>query len=146
MRRAVDPGLFAEQAGDGGPEAGFTLIEMIAALAILAISLTIIFQVIGAGVSRGGQAEMLGRARQIAQSALARVGTEIPLKAGDTEGEETGGFRWHLRQAPHGDAADRRAWPVAVLEITAEVSWGGSGSGNGIKLTTLRAAAKRGAP
>lgn len=136
----------ATDAVDGGcSEGGFTLLEMIVALAILAMSLTTVFQILSSSAERGGSAEALSQGRRIAQSIVARVGADIPLKVGELEGEDAG-FRWRLRQKAFGDASDQRVWPVEVFEVTVEVNPARGRFGRLVKIATLRAAAKSPAP
>ncbi len=123
-----------------GDEAGFTLVEIVAALAILALSLSALLGVLSDGIGRAGQAEAYAEAGSLAQSLLARVGTEIPIREGITTGELAGGYRWRLQMEPYGDAADLRAWPVAAYGVSAELVWGTSPNERSVVLTTLRVA------
>src|SRR6516165_3142381 len=62
----------------GSDEAGFTLLEVIVTIAILALTFTILFQTIAETVDRTGQSENLGRAQLLARSLLDQVGRELP--------------------------------------------------------------------
>jgi general secretion pathway protein I len=119
-------------------EAGFTLVEILAALAILTLSLSALFGVLSDGIGRAGQAEAHAQAGSLAQSLLARVGAEISIRQGATAGEFAEGYRWRLRIEPYGDAADNRAWPIAAYSVSAEVTWGAGAQERSIVLTTLR--------
>jgi general secretion pathway protein I len=121
-------------------EAGFTLLEVIVALAILALSLGVIFQTVSNAVGRTAQSEAVTHARWLAQSLLAQVGREIPVSTGETAGEDGHGHRWRLRQTPYGDQDDRAHRRVSVIEVSAEVFWGEGPSPRSIALTTLRLA------
>jgi general secretion pathway protein I len=88
-------------------EAGFTLVEVIVALAILALSLSVLLGAISNTAWRSAQAEKLVRAGLLGQSLLARVGTEIPMREGETIGEFSGGFRWRLIAQPYEDSVAR---------------------------------------
>jgi general secretion pathway protein I len=123
-------------------EAGFALIEVIAALAILALSLGVLLSAISDGIWRTGQAERMAEAGSLAQSLLAKVGTEVPVQQGQTAGELADGFRWRLRMEPYGDTVDRQQWPLDAFAVSAEVSWGDHGQEHSVALTTLRLAPK----
>jgi general secretion pathway protein I len=123
-------------------EAGFTLLEIVAALAILSLSLSVLFGLLSDGLRRTGQAGAVAEATSHAQSLLARVGTELPIQSGVTLGEFSNGVRWRLQMEPYGDAAERRAWPVDAYAISAEVAWGDGRDGRSVALTTLRLAPK----
>jgi general secretion pathway protein I len=124
----------------GRADAGFTLLEVIVALAILALSLGVIFQAVSNAVGRTAQSEAITHARFLAQSLLAQVGHEIPVSAGEMTGEDGHGRRWRLQQTPYGDQDDRAHRRVSVVEVSAEVLWGQGTSARSMTLTTLRLA------
>jgi general secretion pathway protein I len=119
-------------------QAGFTLVEIVAAMAILTLSLSALFGVLSDGLGRASQAETHARATTLAQSLLAQVGTEIAVRQGTTTGELADGFRWRLQVEAHGDAADTRAWPIAAYGVSAEVLWGAGAQERSVVLKTLR--------
>jgi general secretion pathway protein I len=123
-------------------EAGFTLPEIIAALAILTVSLSVLFGLLSDGLRSTSRAEALAEATSLVQSLLDRVGTEMPLRPGTTTGEFADRFRWRLQIEPYGDAADRRFWPVNPHRISATVAWGDGLQERSVALTTLRLAPK----
>jgi general secretion pathway protein I len=129
-----------ESRRSGRSDAGFTLLEVIVALAILALSLGVIFQTVSNAIGRTAQAEAFTHARWLAQSLLAQVGHEIPAGAGEMTGEDGHGHRWRLRQAPYGDQDDRVHRRVSIVEVSAEVVWGQGASARSMTLTTLRLA------
>jgi general secretion pathway protein I len=126
----------AARADEVSSEAGFTLVEVIAALAILALSLGGIFGVLSDGLRRTGQAEATAQASALAQSLLARVGTELPVRPGTTSGDFSNGYRWRLEIASFGDGVDSRAWAVAAYTVSAEVT--GVDGNPQVRLSTLR--------
>lgn len=119
-------------------ESGFTLLEMLVALAILALALSVLFGMLSDGTRRTGEAEALADAGLHARSLLAKVGSEIPLQGGVTDGQLDNGFRWQVRVEPYGGAADRREWPVAAYTVAAEVVWTDGVRERSAVLTTLR--------
>jgi len=123
-------------------ESGFTLVEVIVALAIAALALSSFFDVASEGLHRTGQAEAMAEAGSLAQSLLARVGSELPIAPGTTTGESSNGYRWRLQVAPYGEAGDQRAWPVAAYAVSAEITWGAEEQQHSLLLSTLRLAPK----
>jgi general secretion pathway protein I len=119
-------------------KAGFALVEVLVALAILALALTVLVSVLADGTGRAGHAEKQARALLHAQSLLAAVGAEVALQQGRTSGRFEDGSRWHLTIEAHGDAADRRAWPVGAYRVSVEVAWVHAGQERSLVLTTLR--------
>ena len=145
MARPADTCCSLLPAGDrasGGREAGFTLVEVVVALAILALSLAVLLNVISNGISQTDRAQKLAQAGSLAQSLLAKVGTEMPIQEGQVSGEFPEGFRWRVRAERYGDAEDRGDWPVAAYAISLEVLWGDASDEHSVALTTLRLAPK----
>lgn len=124
------------------PNSGFSLVEVLVALTILAIALPSILSVFADISRRTRETEMRTVAVSLAQSLLAEVGTTKLL----TMGEETGSFgrdhRWHLAIVPYGFPEDQSAWAMSAFTVTATVSWGQNETDGSFSLTTLRLAAK----
>jgi hypothetical protein len=74
----------------------------------------------------------------LAQSLLARVGTELPLRQGEFTSQYSSRYRWSLRVTPIGDTQDFRELPVGAYTIVAEVFWGDGMQERSIALQTLR--------
>jgi general secretion pathway protein I len=119
-------------------EAGFTVVEVVAALAILAASLGVLLDIMSNSIRQTGRAESLAEAGSLARSLLAKIGTELPLRDGEITGQADRGFRWRVNIEPFGDGTDRREWPVAAHQVFAEVSWRDGREERSLVLTTLR--------
>jgi general secretion pathway protein I len=122
--------------------AGFTVIEVIAALAVLSVALAVLFGTLSDGFYHQGRARTLAEATNLAQSVLARAGTEFPLQPGVKKGEEENGLHWTLSITPYGTPTDRKAWPVAAYEIVAAVFENEQSGEPVLALTTLRLGTK----
>jgi general secretion pathway protein I len=123
--------------------AGFTLLEVLVSLAILAGALAAVFQVFSRTLDTTADAESRTIAASLAQSLLARVGSEIPLEAGESSGELDGGFRWRLRTTPY-DPDRFGELPFArPYEIAIDVLWNVRSSVQRVHLSTLRLATAR---
>ncbi|WP_298424127.1 prepilin-type N-terminal cleavage/methylation domain-containing protein [Rhodoblastus sp.] len=79
-----------------GRRGGFTLIETLAAFAILALALGQLLSAIGAGAANERKADFLLRATADAQSQLAEIGVSQPLVAGKSSGRYDDGLLWTL--------------------------------------------------
>lgn len=121
-----------------GHEAGFTLVEVIVALAILSVGLSTLLGVISNSLRQTAHAERMAAAGSLAQSLLAEVGTERPIKPEERDGQFPNGFRWHLKMHPYGDVKEREEWPVGVYAVSAEVEWEDGAQRRSYALTTLR--------
>ena len=104
-------------------EHGFTLIEMLVALAILTIALAVLFGAISDSLDRTRRSKDEAVAASLAQSLLARAQAANPLPAGDSGGSYSNGFRWRLHVQPYGGEADAKAWKISAYTIRATVSW-----------------------
>jgi general secretion pathway protein I len=121
-------------------ESGFTLVEVIAAFAILALAFSVLMGAVSDGLRRAGDAEIEAQAASLAQSVLARAGRETPLQAGETSGQGDNGFAWRLRTEPAADAGEGS--PVAGFLVTAEVLWSDGARERSLSLSTLRLGAR----
>jgi general secretion pathway protein I len=119
-------------------EAGFTVVEVVAALTILAIALGVLLNIMSNSLRQTGRAQTIAEAGALARSLLAKIGTEFPLRDGQITGQADRGFRWQVHIAPYGNGTDRREWPVAAHQVLAEVSWRDGLEERSLALTTLR--------
>ncbi len=119
-------------------EAGFTVVEAVVALTILAVALGVLLNVMSNSIRQTGQAEAAAEAGALAQSLLARIGTQLPLQDGQIDGQSEHGFRWRLQIDPYGDGTDHREWPVAAHQVSAEVMWSDGFYQRSVVLTTFR--------
>jgi len=126
--------------------AGFTLIEVIVALAIMGIAVGVLFRVLSTQLSRTSDIEAETVATSLAQSLLADASASIALPNGDRVGDFQNGFQWRLHVASYGNSADRDAWPVGAKELSAEIYWRDGAIGRSIRLTTLRLMPKEAQP
>jgi len=116
--------------------AGFTLVEIIVALAILALSLNVILPAISDALWRTGEAEARAEAASLARSLLAQAGSAVLLHDGAAAGKFDNGFRWRLHASPYG--VSNQLAPVRAYQVTAEVFWDDARQEHSLALTTLR--------
>jgi general secretion pathway protein I len=104
---------------------GFTLIEVLVALAIAALGLALLFAATGSGLENVAASDRYMRASSLAQSRLSWAGHSLPLKKGDYSGDEEGGFRWHVHIADPSShpGAGPQSQAVALYPITVVESW-----------------------
>lgn len=119
---------------------GFTLLEVVVSLAILSLSLGVLYHVLANALGNESYAETVNRARLVAQRLVARVGTDIPASAGETSGDDGHGLRWRLSREAFREGPDNGRAALAAIEVSAEVFWGEGGAEKSIRLTTLRLA------
>jgi|HubBroStandDraft_5_1064220.scaffolds.fasta_scaffold22871_4 general secretion pathway protein I len=127
-------------------EGGFTLLEVLVALTILAVALTMLFAIFGHSLSRAREAQSRMEARALAESLLAQAETAPTVAFGETSGRAPSGMEWQFDVRPYGGDSDTQAWPAAAAEMTATVRWGDKSSGQTFALTTLRLVPKENGP
>ncbi len=125
------------KAARGRADAGFTLVEVVVALAILATSLSVVLVAMSDGTWRIGEADAAATAGSLAQSLLGQVGVEAPAREGRAEGHFPNGFAWTLLVQRFGDSADRAQWPLGAYVVTVEVSWNEASTRRSVALRTL---------
>ncbi len=107
-------------------QAGFTLIEVVIALAIAALGLGALVASVGQGLQNVGAANLYIEATRRAQSRLDSAPLTDPIKAGVTTGDDGGGFAWRMaiapvgsRPAPKGSVKDA----LTLYDMTVTISW-----------------------
>ena len=127
-------------------QAGYTLIEVIVAFAVLALALTMLLGILSNATRQVRWSDDAGRAALHAQSLLAQAGVGEPLRAGRSEGEfEDGRYRWTLEVAPWRDpgAPQDGVQPVdpgapRLYALALQVEWGTGGPRDRLHLQSLR--------
>jgi len=111
--------------------AGFSLLELLVAFVILALTLSVMMRIFSGGLRNVGLADDYSRATLLAESRLAELGVQ-PVE-GEAEGEFDEKFRWHSTIRPWADDADaqgveaQQPLPVRLMEIEVRVAWGEQG-------------------
>lgn len=102
-------------------QSGFSLLEMMVAIAILGIALGVLYQAVG-GASRIVQkGERYAYAVGIAESLLADNAV-VPASGVDLSGETGGDYRWTVKASPLPDDDEP---PIArLMAINIVVNWG----------------------
>jgi general secretion pathway protein I len=116
---------------------GFTLLEVLVALAILGLVLGVLMQAFASGLRGVGLSEGYATATMQARSALDRLGAELPLPEGKYSGRFADGMVWtaQIRRHELGGSEDDTNLVVIPYEITVTVSWAERRT---LTLTTLR--------
>ena len=124
-------------------EAGFTLLEVVVAVAIAGLALVGLFQAGSMGVFSVDTAARAEEALQRAQSHLAAVGRDAALIQGDASGDDGGGYRWRLLVEPQ--AQRQGVGPDGVtpqnttlFSVAVAISWQSHGHERAVVLRTLR--------
>ncbi|TAK62581.1 prepilin-type N-terminal cleavage/methylation domain-containing protein [Methylobacter sp.] len=135
---------------------GFSLLEILIAFSILALSLGILLKIFSGGVNTAGAAEDYTAAVQIAESLMAQTGVESPLQQGEDSGSENNKYHWRVSVTPFQFVAedlDVTAITAVLFKVKVTVNWGdnfspGAGAasradGRQVELITLKLANKK---
>jgi general secretion pathway protein I len=122
-----------------GPQRGFSLIEVIAAIMLLAIAFTALMKVAGASVDLTQNAADHSEAAMWARSKLDSAFVGEPLKPGNTSGRFNAKFRWQLAVTPwNGAGATKPNAPLHLYQLDLDVLWGSSVHPRSAHFSTLR--------
>lgn len=128
-----------------GREAGFTILEVLAAFVLLAVTLAAILQVFSAGLRDAQLADEYARAVIIARSNLAAYTAAERLEEGMSSGNEQG-YAWTLSAAAYDELQENpEARPpaeqnlrVRLLRVESKVQWqAADGRSRDVRLATL---------
>jgi general secretion pathway protein I len=123
---------------------GFSLLEILIAFSILALSLGILLKIFSAGVNTAVVAEDYTAAVQIAEGLMAKTGVEKPLLVGQEAGLENDKFHWRVVISPfefNPENTDVTAITAILFKINVTVSWGDDNTranGRQVELSTLK--------
>ena len=105
---------------------GFSLLEILIAFSILAISLGILLKIFSAGINTAVVAEDYTAAVQIAESLMAKTGLESPLQAGEDSGTENDKYEWQVLVTPYlfnPDNIDEMTITTTLFKVKVIVNW-----------------------
>lgn len=134
---------------------GFSLLEVLVAFVILSLILGVSMRIFSGGLRNARNVDEYQQAMLLAQSKLATIGIETPLKAGESFGEYESGHRWFVRIRPYWEPQMQISgqttqttqtgqpvplMPVSLLLVEVEVQWGDAEKPRLATLATLRLA------
>jgi general secretion pathway protein I len=126
--------------GAGRGQRGFSLLEVIAAILLLAITFAALMQVAGGAVGLTRRAAAHDQAAMWARSKLDSAFVLEAPRPGVTEGRFDDGYRWRLQVTPWAGAGIARGGMLHLYRLDLEVSWGAPAHRQHAHFSTLRAA------
>jgi len=120
---------------------GFTLLETLVALSVLAISLGVTYQVFSSALRGSTLADDYAQASMYADSHLAEVGKKVHLLPNISEGSYNQRYRWKLEIQPlDGTNASAVVETVKRYQVILNVYWRAARGERTIRATTFRLA------
>jgi len=110
---------------------GFSLLEILVALTLLAVAMGVLMQIFSRGVNGATLADRYAKATMYAESKLAGVGVEEVLKESSASGKFDDDFSWALSIRPYQDPLPKeqsvadfeKLMPTQLYEIDLKVSF-----------------------
>lgn len=102
--------------------AGFSLLEMVVAIAILAMSLGVLYRAVGGATRSVSVDEKVVYAVELARSVLA-LHAVVPAAGFSDRGETGGGFRWSVTANPTALPPDSALAAGQLQDIAVSVAW-----------------------
>jgi general secretion pathway protein I len=124
---------------------GFSLLEILVAFMIMALTLGVLFQVFSSGLRTAMVAEEYGEATRIAESLLAEFSGLRPLEPGEQGGwvDDTH-YRWQASIVPVSTEglAPTASERFEAIEIAVRVAWRAGTGDREVELRTVRLAVR----
>ncbi len=122
---------------------GFSLIEVLVAFAILALSLGVLLQIFSRAMNTTALSGNYSRAVALAEAKLNSVGADIPLEEGVHSGEPEDGMDWIVNIEPYQFQDPALAWigetpPAQPYLISAVASWPSTAGARRVVLRSIR--------
>ena len=122
---------------------GFTLIEVLVAISVLAICLVVILQLFSGGLNSGRLSDEYTRGVFHAREKMEEILLSDTMEEGITEGEFEDGFKWNadiVRMEQREEEVSRL--PFDAFTIAVEISWGPEGREKHLTIDTMKVAEK----
>ena len=128
-----------------GRSRGFTLLEVLVAFVVFALSFAVVLEIIAGSMRSTMRARDYSEAALLAQSLMEQVGNELPLEAGAYQGETEDGFIWAIEITNfEGVNEDTRSVELAeltrtqLLWVDLNLEWGDGRRQRDARFTTIR--------
>jgi general secretion pathway protein I len=120
-------------------QAGFSLLEVLVAFAILSISLGVLMQIFSQASRTTLVSSQYSRAASLAEAKLNAVGSAIPLEEGTVSGDPEDGIAWEINILPVELGEEFGAEPPATpYRVNATALWQDGGQVRSLTFSTLR--------
>ena len=125
---------------------GFTLLEVLLAFVIFALSFAVVLEIISGSIRNTMHAKEYTEVALITQSVMDQVGLDIPLEPGTRTNGEVGAYTWELEINPFVATPENlRAAEISeltgieLLEVEFIITWGKYPRERSNRFTTVKA-------
>ena len=110
---------------------GFTLLEVLLAFVVFALSFTIVMEILSGSMRNTIRAREYTEAALIAQSVMDQLGLDFPVELGASYNGESGKYQWEISIEQYEDSAENpnsvmlgELTGIEMLQINLFISWG----------------------
>jgi general secretion pathway protein I len=123
-----------------GQVKGYTLVEVLVAMMILALALTVLLRIFSGGLRNIAVSADYSHAALLAEAQLAVAGSSEALVPGETYGNDDDKFHWTRTVEAYvpTEFAEKENLPVAAFQVTVVVEWPNSGRTRRLRLSTIK--------
>ena len=123
---------------------GFTLIEILVAISILAISLVVILQLFSGGLKSSRLSDEYTRGIFHAREKMGEILLAKEVSAGETEGEFSDSFRWKCQiELIENVEEDEEKLPFNMFNIKVDIIWDAGGKEKRFQVSTIKIVEKK---
>lgn len=123
--------------------AGFTLIEVLAAFTILAMSFALVLQILSNSSGNTIKSSVRTRIALLAQSKMDEVGINIPIEEGAISGDFSDDMSWNIEISEYEASYEGESQPlinlVGLFKVDLTISWETGGELREARFSTLKA-------
>ena len=118
---------------------GYTLIEVLVAMMILAMALSVLMRIFSSGLQSVSASADYARAVLIAEAQLAATGSTETAVPGEIHGNDDK-FRWTrtVQEYAPTELGETQSLPVTPYRVTVVVEWPGRARARRLNLTTIK--------
>lgn len=118
---------------------GFSLLEILIAFSILALSLGVLLNIFSGGLRRAVISDEYQQAITIAQSILSKAGIEEELQDGESQGKALDKYQWtQTIQSFTEDGMEPETTGIYPYQVTLTVEWEAGENNRHVELATLK--------
>lgn len=125
-------------------QAGFTLLEVLAAFVLFALAFTTVMQILSGSIRNVARSQEYTQAALWADSVMAGVGLEEPIESGSSSGSFNDKYSYHLNISEYEMVVGEgnlvsEVLPVELFRVDVVVNWGEGSNPAAASFVTLKA-------